>query len=104
MSGDPVDQLPILSDASLHTIDWARLRANDENENRKLIEAGQAQGFFYLDMTSDEVFLQDWSFFLETMDLYFDRGLEEKMMDNRKSDTYGCEQSLDFLESASMQF
>ncbi|ROW15892.1 hypothetical protein VPNG_02617 [Cytospora leucostoma] len=91
MSGDPVDQLPILSDASLHTVDWRRLRANDENESRKLIEAGQTQGFFYLDMTSDEVFLQDWSSILQTMDLYFHRGLEEKMMDHRKSDTHGYE-------------
>lgn len=89
MASDAIDQLPILSNASLHTIDWAHLKKNDQNESRKLVEAGQTQGFFYLDMRSDGGFLRDWEGVLKIMSLYFDQDLDEKMKDSRQSDTHG---------------
>ncbi|KAJ0419485.1 putative 2OG-Fe(II) oxygenase family oxidoreductase [Aspergillus carlsbadensis] len=86
-----VEDLPVLGDVSLLTIDWARLRVNDEGERKKLLDAGENQGFFYLDLSSDGSFLQDWSAVLDLMEQYFHLDDDEKMKDHRMSDTHGYE-------------
>lgn len=89
MNFQSIDHLPILGDASLETLDWARLKGSDDDECRKLVRAGKSQGFLYLDLSSEDVFLHDWDIVLEIMDQYFRLDLEEKTKDNRRSDTHG---------------
>ncbi|KAK2878177.1 hypothetical protein FQN49_001080 [Arthroderma sp. PD_2] len=90
MDKQPVDQatLPV---APLNVIDWGRLRSKEAGEGKKLLEACEGQGFFYLDLSCDEAFLQDWRAVLAFMDQYFHLDLDAKMKDDRKSDTHGYE-------------
>ncbi|KAL4812051.1 putative 2OG-Fe(II) oxygenase family oxidoreductase [Aspergillus spinulosporus] len=80
-----------LPEASLSVIDWARLKSGDEEESRKLFAACQEQGFLYLDMNSNLSFLQDHQDVLKFMAEYFHQSLDEKMKDDRHSDTHGYE-------------
>lgn len=80
----------LLGEASFHTLDWARLKEKDGDQQRKLLQAGQDQGFFYLDLSSDKTFIQDWKAVLDIMTQYFHLDIEEKMRDSRNSDTHGC--------------
>ncbi|KAJ5153191.1 2OG-Fe(II) oxygenase family oxidoreductase [Penicillium canariense] len=91
MDSPTVEDLPVLGDASLLAIDWARLKVNDEDERKKLLEAGENQGFFYLDLSSDDGFLQDWNAVLDLMEQYFHLDVDQKMKDHRMSDTHGYE-------------
>ncbi|KAK2596141.1 hypothetical protein QQS21_006418 [Conoideocrella luteorostrata] len=80
-----------LLEAPLSVIDWGRLKSNDANERSRLLAACEGQGFFYLDLRSDETFLRDWQAVLDFMNKYFHQDLEVKMKDDRKSDTHGYE-------------
>lgn len=73
----------------LRTIDWANLQKRDAAERNRLLSACQIDGFFFLDLSSDATLLQDWNSLLAFMEEYFNRPLNEKMQDNRQSDTHG---------------
>ena len=77
--------------AYLPKLEWSKLQRKDPVEVEKLLSACQTYGFFYLNLVtpeSDQV-VRDWKGVLEFMDMYFDQPLEKKMLDDRKSDTYG---------------
>lgn len=76
-------------EAPLSVIDWDRLKSGDAAEGGRLLAACEGQGFFYLDLSGDESFLQDHRAVLRFMDQYFHQDLGEKMKDDRRSDTHG---------------
>ncbi|KAL4790187.1 putative 2OG-Fe(II) oxygenase family oxidoreductase [Aspergillus venezuelensis] len=82
---------PTTETAPLCVIDWARLKADDAAESDRLLAACENQGFFYLDITSDASFLQDHQSVLRFADKYFHQDIEQKMKDDRQSDTHGYE-------------
>ncbi|KAL4936635.1 hypothetical protein BDV06DRAFT_227709 [Aspergillus oleicola] len=82
---------PQTETAPLSIIDWARLKSDDAAESDRLLAACEGQGFFYLDMTSDASFLQDHKSVLRFADQYFHQDIEQKMKDDRQSDTHGYE-------------
>jgi isopenicillin N synthase-like dioxygenase len=88
MDSKAVDQAS-LQEAPLSVIDWGRLRSGDEAEGERLLNACEGQGFFYLDLSCDQSFLQDHRAILSFMDQYFHQDLSEKMKDDRQSDTHG---------------
>ena len=73
----------------LETIDLALLEASNPDERQRLIHACKDQGFLYLDLASDPQLVEDWGTVLDFMAQYFAKETEEKMRDNRQSDTYG---------------
>ncbi|KAL4950751.1 putative 2OG-Fe(II) oxygenase family oxidoreductase [Aspergillus filifer] len=82
---------PTTETAPLSVIDWVRLKGDDAAECDRLLAACENQGFFYLDMTSDASFLQDHQSVLRFADQYFHQDIEQKMKDDRQSDTHGYE-------------
>jgi len=80
---------PIVVSRSLPTIHLDLLRAENDTESKKLLNACRTQGFFYLDLTSDSELCKQWEDMLEVMKQYFEQSLEVKMQDARKSDNYG---------------
>jgi isopenicillin N synthase-like dioxygenase len=74
---------------TLETIDLALLEASDPSERQKLVQACKDQGFLYLNLVSNPELVEDWGRVLDFMVQYFAKGTEEKMQDNRQSDTYG---------------
>lgn len=75
--------------SSLPTICLDLLRAEDDEESKKLLNACRSYGFFYLDLTSDRELCKRWEDMLVRMKQYFEQPLEIKMQDARGSDNYG---------------
>lgn len=86
--GAQPEPIPLL-EAPLSVIDWGRLKSNDASERKRLLSACEGQGFFYLDLRSDDTFLRDWQAVLDFMAEYFHQDMSQKMRDDRKSDTHG---------------
>ncbi|KAF2241165.1 Clavaminate synthase-like protein [Trematosphaeria pertusa] len=76
---------------TLPTIRLDHLRSGDTSESKKLIDACRNWGFFYLDLTSDDVLCRQWEEMLVAMKDYFEQPLDVKMQDARQSDNYGYE-------------
>ncbi|KAJ6443404.1 putative 2OG-Fe(II) oxygenase family oxidoreductase [Purpureocillium lavendulum] len=80
-----------LPEAHLSVIDWAKLKTGDNDEAKRLVEACEGRGFFYLDLRRDESFVQAHKDVLSFMNKYFHQDLATKMTDSRQSDTHGYE-------------
>ena len=75
--------------SSLPTLHLDLLRAGDNGESKKLLDACRTHGFFYLDLTSDPTLCHYWEEMLAIMKQYFEQPLEAKMQDARGSDNTG---------------
>ncbi|KAM0254481.1 hypothetical protein ACHAQJ_006763 [Trichoderma viride] len=82
---------PIVVSKTLPVIHLDLLRAENDSESKKLLNACQTHGFFYLDLTSDIELCKQWERMLAAMKQYFLQPLEVKMQDARGSDNYGYE-------------
>ncbi|KAH7371054.1 hypothetical protein BKA66DRAFT_536042 [Pyrenochaeta sp. MPI-SDFR-AT-0127] len=87
INGTPVDE------SNLPTVRLDQLRAGNNAESKKLLEACRIHGFFYLDLTSDPKLCNDWEELLAIMKQYFNQPLDIKMQDARGSDNTGYEPS-----------
>ncbi|KAF2462903.1 Clavaminate synthase-like protein [Lindgomyces ingoldianus] len=76
---------------TLPTIRLNHLRSGDAAESKKLIGACRNCGFFYLDLSSDDILCRQWEEMLASMKDYFGQPLDVKMQDARQSDNYGYE-------------
>ncbi|RDW63074.1 uncharacterized protein DSM5745_10185 [Aspergillus mulundensis] len=76
---------------SLPTIHLDLLRADNDTESKKLLNACRSYGFFYLDLTSDAELVKLWDNMLAIIKDYFEQPLEIKMQDARNDDNYGYE-------------
>lgn len=74
---------------TLPTIHLDMLRAGGVTESKKLLQACQKQGFFYLDLTSDTELCKQWEDLLSVSKQYFTQPLEVKMRDAKGSDNHG---------------
>ncbi|PGG97401.1 hypothetical protein AJ79_09213 [Helicocarpus griseus UAMH5409] len=77
--------------SSLPTLRLDLLRAGDNAESKKLLDACRTYGFFYLDLTSDSTLCQYWEKILAVMKQYFEQPLEVKIQDAHGSDNTGYE-------------
>lgn len=77
--------------AYLPKLEWSKLRVKDPLEIENLFTACSTYGFFYLNLVIPEIdeFLQNWQRLLDFIVTYFHQPLEKKILDDRKSDTYG---------------
>ncbi|THV46684.1 hypothetical protein BGAL_0368g00130 [Botrytis galanthina] len=82
---------PIVVSKSLPTIYLDLLRAENEAESKKLLDACRNYGFFYLDLTSDPELCKLWDQMLLVMKYYFEQSLKVKMQDARGDDNFGYE-------------
>jgi isopenicillin N synthase-like dioxygenase len=83
-----VKPFPLLT---LSTIRLDHLRCGSPSESEKLLEACRTQGFFYLDISSDDALCRQWDEMIAAMKDYFEQPLNIKMQDARQSDNYGYE-------------
>ncbi|PTB42732.1 hypothetical protein M441DRAFT_166247 [Trichoderma asperellum CBS 433.97] len=81
----------IVVSRSLPVIHLDLLRAENDSECKKLLNACQTYGFLYLDLTSDSELCKQWEDMLSVIKQYFKQPLEVKMQDARGSDNYGYE-------------
>ncbi|KAF5879291.1 putative 2og-fe oxygenase family protein [Botrytis fragariae] len=72
---------PIVISKSLPTIYLDLLRASNEAQSKKLLDACRNYGFFYLDLTSDSELCKLWDEMLLVMKYYFEQPLKIKMQD-----------------------
>ncbi|RDL32345.1 Clavaminate synthase-like protein [Venustampulla echinocandica] len=77
--------------SQLSSLSLSRLEDNNPEESKRLFEACVNDGFFYLDLRNHKQLLDDYDALLEIMKTYFDQPLDQKMNDDRKSDTVGYE-------------
>jgi isopenicillin N synthase-like dioxygenase len=77
--------------SQLSSLSLSRLEDNNPEESKRLLEACAQDGFFYLDLRDHKQLLADYEALLEIMKHYFDEPLDQKMKDDRKSDTIGYE-------------
>ena len=78
--------------AILETIDLARLAAQEPTEVKKLLEASQYPGFFYLDLRNDASFkeaLIDLPSVYDCSETYFNQSHALKMRDYRENQEPG---------------
>lgn len=77
--------------ADLSVISFAKLVSRDAAELKKLLSAGEKEGFFYLDLTSAESrgLFDDYKGVLSVMAAWFEQPLEVKKAFAYGSDTQG---------------
>ena len=87
---------PAIVLAQLESIDFARLLRNDPAESKKLLNACETHGFFYLNLLSKSAdgILDDYASVLQVMSEWFEQPLEKKMeFDNGSTATHGYKPS-----------
>ncbi|ROV93396.1 hypothetical protein VMCG_08396 [Cytospora schulzeri] len=84
------DQRPF-SVAQLQTFSFQKLLSQDADELARLLEAGETDGFFYLDLTAPQSrgLWDDYQKVLSTMAAFFDQPIEEKLPFAYGSDVQG---------------
>ncbi|POS68961.1 hypothetical protein DHEL01_v212644 [Diaporthe helianthi] len=77
--------------AQLRTFSFQKLLIQDANELAQLLEAGEKDGFFYLDLTGSESLglWDDYKKVLSIMAAFFDQALEKKLTYAYGSDVQG---------------
>nr|WOZ30799.1 McfN [Coleophoma empetri]BAN91496.1 putative 2OG-Fe(II) oxygenase family oxidoreductase [Coleophoma empetri] len=86
-----MDHTKETENSPLSSLSLSQLEANIPEESKRLFEACVNEGFFYLDLRDHKQLLSDYDALLEIMKNYFDQSLDQKMKDDRKSDTVGYE-------------
>ncbi|KZF18806.1 Clavaminate synthase-like protein [Xylona heveae TC161] len=87
----PVPEGKPFTVAQLRTINFGKLVERDPQEAAKLLEAGEKDGFFYLDLTTpaSKGLWKDYTACLEVLKKWFDTPLEEKTQYAYGSDVQG---------------
>lgn len=80
--------VPEHQSVNLPILNFKRIQTGDAGELSLLLEACKGYGFFYLCLEGCEI-MQRLPKVLSFMAEYFDQPLKTKMLDDRKSDTYG---------------
>ena len=77
--------------AALQTFSFAKLLKKDKEEFNRLLQAGEKDGFFYLDLTSPESkgLWQDYQGVLAAMQSFFAQPIENKLPFAYGSDVQG---------------
>ncbi|EPE34348.1 Clavaminate synthase-like protein [Glarea lozoyensis ATCC 20868] len=86
-----MDYIKQAESTQLSSLSLSRLEGNNAEESKRLLEACAQDGFFYLDLRDHKQLLVDYEALLEIIKQYFNEPLDQKMKDDRKSDTIGYE-------------